>query len=293
MDFTLSVLTRRGGRSKNEDRADHTRTDSSALFILADGMGGHPDGEVAAEIAVRTAIELFHKEARSSTLADPSLFLSSALRTAHHRIIRYGTEQGLIDVPRTTAVACVVQQNKLWWANCGDSRLYLVRNGVIKLCTKDHSYVNRAGHSADAKRDAVSRNMLYTCLGSLSLPVIDVMGPYDLRPGDRVIECSDGLWGAVDDAKIALTLGQSPNITAAISLLVESALVTAGKGSDNVTVIGMEWMPNVSQEPQAQSASGASHTNLHAIFADNSPLDTEIDASINEINETLQRLADK
>ncbi|CAK7024673.1 Serine/threonine phosphatase stp [Saezia sanguinis] len=292
MRFSVSELSQRGGRAKNEDRSGYTQTEESALFILADGMGGHPDGEMAAEIAVRETIELFHRDAKP-VIHDPALFLSTALRTAHHRIIRYGTEQGLMDVPRTTAVACVLQKNKIWWAHCGDSRLYLVRQGKILICTTDHSYIKsgRQPFKMDGTLAAVNRSMLYACLGSATLPMIEVSGPFDLVQGDRILQCSDGLWGSVDDEDIRDVLSMKYDIAKAVSVLVAMALDKAGKSSDNVTVIGVEWQPHEMQPEvsQEQVAEPVENEPSSSPFANKFQFDDEIDQSINEINEALQR----
>lgn len=289
MDFNVSVVTRRGGRPKNEDRADYAQLKDSALFVLADGMGGHPDGEVAAEIATRTLIDSFHKEIGSSTLISPSEFLIAAFKKAHHRIIRYGTEQGLLDVPRTTAVACFVQNHKMWWGNCGDSRLYLVRDGALKACTVDHSFVKekelgygRAGLARPT--EPTSRNALYTCLGSITLPVIDVTGPISVRSHDRLLLCSDGLWSALSQEKIVAVLGSDEMISSVAFNLVESALLASGKKSDNVTLIAVECLHRDENTTSVDKFVG-----LQNIFEQNNILESEIDNAINEINALLQK----
>lgn len=290
MNLTISELSKRGGRAKNEDRTAYTQTESSALMVLADGMGGHPDGEVAAEIAIRTTIELFHREVKSSILLDPTSFLMAALRVAHHRIIRYGTEHGLNDVPRTTAVVSVVQQGKVWWAHCGDSRLYLVRHGKIKACTVDHSHAKNFDKTGVAAQAAANRNVLYTCLGSISLPVIEVAGPTQLAPEDRIMLCSDGLWGPMPDKMIGDILGLKQDLSQCVSMLVDMALSKAGKLSDNVSVVAGEWEPILSQARASLHKEETQDTSIYALFSGNSNLTSEIDDSIDEINEVLKRI---
>ena len=99
-----------GRREKNEDRMGYRYTRESGLFVLADGMGGHPEGEVAAQLALQTISALYQKEAKP-TVKDVTEFLSSSLMAAHHQIIRYATEKGMLDTPRTTLVAAIVQGN--------------------------------------------------------------------------------------------------------------------------------------------------------------------------------------
>ena len=108
MKFSVFQISRKGGREKNEDRMGYCYTRESGLFVLADGMGGHPEGEVAAQLALQTISALFQKEARP-VVKDVTEFLASALMAAHHQIIRYASEKGMLDTPRTTLVAAIVQ----------------------------------------------------------------------------------------------------------------------------------------------------------------------------------------
>ncbi|TAK74286.1 MAG: serine/threonine-protein phosphatase, partial [Aquabacterium sp.] len=139
MRFSVYQVSRRGGREKNEDRMGYCYTRDSGLFALADGMGGHPEGEMASQIALQTLAALYQRDARPS-LKDPLRFLHEAVIAGHHQLLRYASERGLIDTPRTTVVACVLQGNAAYWAHCGDSRLYLVRGDKLIARTRDHSY---------------------------------------------------------------------------------------------------------------------------------------------------------
>ena len=99
MKFSVFQISRKGGREKNEDRMGYCYTRESGLFLLADGMGGHPEGEVAAQLALQTISALYQKEARP-VVKDVTEFLSVALMAAHHQIIRYASEKGMLDTPR-------------------------------------------------------------------------------------------------------------------------------------------------------------------------------------------------
>ncbi|NQW94138.1 MAG: serine/threonine-protein phosphatase, partial [Polaromonas sp.] len=138
MKFSVFQVSRRGGRKKNEDRMGYCYTRESVLFVLADGMGGHPKGEIAAQLALQTISALYQKEARAA-INDTSEFLSNALMAAHHQIVRYASEKGMLDSPRTTLVACILQGAGATWVHCGDSRLYMVRDSKLLTRTRDHS----------------------------------------------------------------------------------------------------------------------------------------------------------
>ncbi|HSM22720.1 MAG TPA: serine/threonine-protein phosphatase, partial [Rubrivivax sp.] len=149
--------------------------------------------------------------------------------------------------------------------------------------------------------DRVNRNVLFTCLGSPGKPVIDTAGPLVVRPGDRVMLCSDGLWGTVDDKTITELLARHP-ISDAVPEMVERALRAGGAGSDNVTVLAVEW----EAAAEAEAAGGVSTTSLgDEVFASTiqaslgagsagDDLDeAEIERSIREINEAIERSAGK
>jgi serine/threonine protein phosphatase PrpC len=298
MKFSVFQLSRRGGREKNEDRMGYCYTREAVLFALADGMGGHPEGEVAAQIALQTMSAVFQREAKPH-LAQPSSFLSAALMAAHHQIIRHASERALLDTPRTTLVAGVAQDGELHWVHCGDSRLYVVRDGALLTRTRDHSYMEVQAHAGGAT-EGVNRNVLFTCLGSTVRPMFDMAGPLKLNEGDKVLLCSDGLWGSLEDEEIASTLSALP-VSEAVPALVERALTVAGEYSDNVTALAMEWeMPAES----APATGGFTETQMmsEGVFAstiqsgDVDPvlddLDEEaIERSIAEINEAIRRTA--
>jgi serine/threonine protein phosphatase PrpC len=296
MKFSVFQISRKGGREKNEDRMGYCYTRESGLFVLADGMGGHPEGEVAAQLALQTVSALFQKEARP-TVQDVTEFLSVALMAAHHQIIRYASEKGMLDTPRTTLVACIVQGSSATWVHCGDSRLYVMRNGELLTRTRDHSYLEQQ-NAGVIKMDRVNRNILFTCLGSPTKPVFDITGPVTLQQGDKILLCSDGLWGTVPDNEIVAHLASKP-VADAVPDLVEKALRNGGEHSDNVTIVALEW-----ETPDAfESSHGVSTDSISdGVFASTiqaGGLDTLVDdlddaaieRSIAEINEAIRRSA--
>ena len=241
MKFSVFQTTHQGGRQKNEDRMGYCYTSEAALFLLADGMGGHPDGEMAAQIALQAIATTFQRTARPA-LEDTHTFFESAILSAHRQIILYAAEQGLADTPRTTVVAAVVQNGTATWMHCGDSRLYHVRQGQMLTRTRDHSYVEQRenGRSMSESPMSYNRNVLYTCLGSPARPKFDVAGPLPLLQGDKIMLCSDGLWGSLDDEEITQQLSQHC-VADAIPELAQRALLKAGAHSDNVTLLALEW----------------------------------------------------
>jgi serine/threonine protein phosphatase PrpC len=296
MKFSVFQVSRKGGREKNEDRMGYCYTRESGLFVLADGMGGHPEGEVAAQLTLQTISALYQMEARPA-VPEPAEFLSTALMAAHRQIIRYATEKGMLDTPRSTLVAAILQGTSATWVHCGDSRLYVVRDGELLMRTRDHSYIEQQ-KAGMIKLECINRNILFTCLGSPTTPVFDITGPVTLLQGDKLLLCSDGLWDSLSDAEIVRQLG-SKCVSDAVPELVENALRVGGEHSDNVTVLAMEW-----ETPDAfESTRGVSTDSImDGVFASTiqaGGLDSLVDdldeatieRSIAEINEAIRRSA--
>ena len=297
MRFSVYQISRKGGREKNEDRMGYCYTRDSGLFALADGMGGHPEGEVASQLALQTLAAMYQRDAKP-VLKDPLRFLHDAVIAGHHQLIRYATEKALIDTPRTTVVACVLQGNAAYWAHCGDSRLYLVRGDKLIARTRDHSYseLQETMSQVVPMGDRFNRNVLFTCLGSPSKPVVDTVGPLILHKGDRLLLCSDGLWGSLSDDVITSQLASRP-IADAVPELVEQALRAGGAKSDNVTVLSVEWESATDDVPAISTQSLGEEVFASTIQAsmgggpgDPDELDeAEIERSIREINDAIRR----
>ena len=300
MKFSIFQISRKGSRQKNEDRMGYCYTRASGIFFLADGMGGHPQGEVAAQLALQTIATLYQKEARPR-IDDIAAFLTSAVLTAHRQILHHAIQNGMLDTPRTTLVMALVQDGAVSWIHCGDSRLYLVRQGSLLARTRDHSFLeqHRAAAEGKASTERINRNVLFTCLGSPTKPVFEIAGPVSLQQGDKLMLCSDGLWDRLSDADIVDHLAHKP-VSEAVPDMVERALRTAGDKSDNVTCIAIEWeMPDGFESTRG---SISTDTLSEGFFASTFQADTldaaledlddaAIERSIAEINDAIRRSA--
>ena len=305
MKFSVFQISRKGGREKNEDRMGYCYTNGSGLFLLADGMGGHPEGEVAAQLALQTIAGMYQKEAKPE-LRDVHAFFNTAIMAAHRQILRYAADGGLNDTPRTTLVAAIVQAGAAHWAHCGDSRLYFVRDGEMLARTRDHSYLEQhqqreAQGQVTTPVTDVNRNVLYTCLGSPAKPIFDITGPVPLQQGDKMLLCSDGLWGSIDDVDIVFHLGQK-SVSLAAPELVERALIKAGSSSDNVTVVAMEWeTPDAFENTRGGISTDQADGDVFASTvqagwvggADDDLDDAAIERSIAEINDAIRRTSNR
>ena len=244
MRFAIYQDSRIGGRSVNEDRMGYCFTRDALLLLLADGMGGHAQGEVAATLALQAMGALFHERAAPG-IDDPSHLLEELVFAAHQSLHRYRASQRLTDTPRTTIVACIIQHGKAWWAHCGDSRLYWLRSGRILARTVDHSHVERLitlGRVSPAERAThPDRNKLYNCVGAPSLPQVDRAAPVRLQAGDQLLLCSDGLWSSLREHELAYRLSVGP-LEACVPELVRLAAIAGGKNGDNVTALALTWL---------------------------------------------------
>ncbi|CAN5300855.1 hypothetical protein BH11PSE10_BH11PSE10_05760 [soil metagenome] len=277
-------------------------TREAGLFALADGMGGHPEGEVAAQIALQTLASIFQRDAQP-VLSDPKCYLLDAVMIAHQQLLRYAQSKSLADTPRTTIVACVLQGDTAHWAHCGDSRLYFTRGGKLIARTRDHSYseLQEALGRTPAGTERFNRNVLFTCLGSPGKPMVDIHGPLLLESGDRMLLCSDGLWGTVGDPQIAEHLATRA-IEHAVPELVELALRNGGERCDNVTALAVEWEGSEEPDTGANADLGdggfastiqAPPGQLDAKHELDAMDDEEIERSVREINEAIRRSGKK
>lgn len=297
MKFAVYQVSRKGGRAINEDRVGYTYTREAVLLVLADGMGGHPEGEKAAEIAVQTFVQRFKTQAQPRLL-DPVHFLEDTVLTASQAIVDYAKVQRMDDNPRTTLVAAVVQDGMLTVLHSGDSRLYWVRQGHLLQRTRDHTYHDKPDLFKNLPAD-VHRSVLFTCLGSDTQPLYDVLGPTALTQGDRLLLCSDGLWSVMHDNDVAAGLHGLP-LQDAVTQLADEAVTQGGRHGDNVSILGLEWETADNFEstqvilPQALLGehSRLAEPGPGEPVADLADFDDEaIERSIAEINEAIRRTA--
>ncbi|EKU82934.1 PP2C family protein-serine/threonine phosphatase [Massilia timonae] len=243
MQFSVYQQSHIGGRKVNQDRMGYCFTRDSLLLLLADGMGGHMNGEIAATIALQTVSMMFRMQARPY-VKRPERFLEEALLQAHHDIQAYAATHGLPEMPRTTVVACLVQHNCAVWAHAGDSRLYWVRRNQVLARTRDHSHfeylVDRGRADPSERATHPDRNKLYNCLGASSAPKIELSHQVSLQPGDVLLLCSDGLWSMLPEAEIVHRLATG-SVVQAVPAMVQTAAAVGGAQADNTTALAIAW----------------------------------------------------
>jgi protein phosphatase len=233
----LAAVSDRGTvRRENQDRWALRALPDGALLVLGDGMGGHADGAVAAHLGVEAAA------AHLAAAADPAASLRSAVTAAGRAVAAHRRSHGGA-MCGTTLVIAVVTRDRVVLANVGDSRGYRIRDGAAEQLTDDHSWIAeqvRDGH-VDAARAAhhPSRNMLTRALSGD--PVEPDLFTAELRGGDVLLLCSDGVWDAVADSLIAASVGADAPLGEAAAALCDRAL--AAGSTDNVTVVACRMDP--------------------------------------------------
>ncbi len=298
MKFSLFQDSVIGGRSMNQDRMGYSYTQDALLLVVADGMGGHARGEVAAQIALQAAGALFQMYAKPA-IANPLAFLDEALRRGHREILRYQAEQNMPESPRTTIIAALIQNGQAWWAHAGDSRLYWIRDNKVVERTRDHSKVEALLSmgliDASEQDDHPERNKVFNCLGSPFEPTLEVSAGVVLQPGDTLLLCSDGVWGSFKDDDLIAALNTGP-MAQCIPYMVNKATEKHGKGADNATALGMQWegTENVGQQATDNVRLGEISTTIPSWAIADSELqsdvsDDDIDKAVREIQQAIER----
>ncbi len=250
-------------RDNNEDKFDFSEPDDMAVlatkgcfYAVADGMGGHSAGQVACELALKTMIQAYY--------ADPSADTEGSLRRAvvEANALIFETAQAVPDRHGmgTTLTGAVVREDRLTLVQVGDSRAYLLRAGAITQVTEDHSWVAeqvRLGTMtlADAQVSPF-RNIITRAMGTAASVEPDVF-THELRVGDTLVLCSDGLSGHVEPPEILETV-QAHSPSGAAGALIEAA--NARGGRDNITAVVLTvraLTPPAAAEPAADDPAGA------------------------------------
>jgi protein phosphatase len=230
------------------------------FFIVADGMGGHAGGEEASRIATETIREHLDKFWEESTPSNQ--LLETAFKKANAKILQDQKDNPVRADMGTTAVVVMFRAEQFWCGHVGDSRLYKLSDGELIQITEDHTWVARAYKNGELTLDQSKhhpwRHVLSQCLGREDLYNIDILGPnfkveggitskrnenedlfVHIKPGDRLLMCSDGLTEEVADTQILDILSPDGAECDAIATDLIEAAKTNG-GSDNITVIIVE-----------------------------------------------------
>jgi serine/threonine protein phosphatase PrpC len=225
-----------GGRKEQQDRVElfEARDGSERLLVLADGMGGHSGGALAAEAVVDTARALWSKHLLEPKAADA--LLRELIQNAHQRINAEGEEKDLS--PRSTAVLLHITDHHAHWAHVGDSRLYRFRNAELVGRSLDHSVVQMLVDMGKVDEEEMAthpdQNRLTQSLGGGADPEPD-LDQAEVSAGDGFVLCSDGLWEQITPEEMIEALAADA-LSVEAKRLAKLAAERGGADGDNVTI---------------------------------------------------------
>ena len=285
MQYETGIVSLLGNRESNQDRLGVVETGGGVVLVLGDGLGGKSGGELAASTLVETVEKMVHKQ--GLPVAEPEAFLREAIIRAHYAIRSAGAKKLPPIEPGSTAVICLVQNKKVWWAHVGDSRFYLIRDGLPLYRTQDHSYVEQLYQEGkiplEKRQGHPMRNLVTQCIGLMeNEPQVAVNNGIELQKGDVLLLCSDGFWEPLDDAQIGFNLVNS-RISESINKLAQRAEQTSYPRSDNTSAVALRVI-------SLQAVKKDAHP--HAEQASQEPADA-LDGAIREIEAAIQAYADE
>lgn len=233
-----------------ENNEDAVRVDEAkGIFILADGMGGPPGGEVASELAVTIAFESLMGHLPVPESEGTGRILAEALAEAHSAIAKRARDIPSLDGMGTTLEIMCIQGAEAVICHVGDSRVYLLRRGALRQVTTDDNYaavLARRGNISADRIPSAYRHILTQAVG-VSQELVPQIHTLGLEPGDLFLICSDGLTEALTDVEIEAFMGRNRmELTALTETLVAAA--NAKGGPDNVSVIVIEPLPAAATE---------------------------------------------
>ena len=247
------VAQHQGDRKEQQDRValvPHPKGGGVALAVVADGMGGHTGGVLAAQQVIHTARN--NLEQYSAREESAQSMLESCLSESHMLIkaSRFMNEKD----PHSTAVMLLLQPGKVSWVHCGDSRMYRFRGDKPFFHTTDHSYVEQLVAKGKITQEQAlvhpNRNILVTSLGGNEAPKIDFGESKVLQVGDSFLLCSDGLWGYFSDAELGGVVA-AYSAREASELLISRARTRARGEGDNVSVAILKLVEAPAKKPAA------------------------------------------
>lgn len=233
-------------REHNED----SLTVLPPLFAVADGMGGHEAGEVASEITINTLNDLAPQSADAEALA-------RAVVAANLNVIKAPSQGVGREGMGTTLTAAILEKERLVIAQVGDSRAYLLHNGSLQQLTRDHSLMAdmiEAGQLTEAEaRVHPNRSVITRAIGSDPHMQPDLY-ELNVETGDRLLLCSDGICGMIEDHEIASIMHQAPSAQSCADQLVEAALAAGGFDNATAVVVDVEGFKAVREKKQARKS---------------------------------------
>jgi len=234
----FAEVSRTGGRSENEDRFGHLLLPDGALFIVADGMGGHRGGALASDLFTRHALRLAGDMAVKFATRPVAAIKELVHEAAAAMVFDIRRQAPRLD-PRTTCVVVWVGRDLVVSAHAGDSRLYVLDPDRVLYRSRDHSVVQKLveNGSIEPHEQALhpDRNQVYRSIGGKKPPAPSVRKFPKLTDEQTLVLCTDGFWQQIEDWELR-KLCRAPDLHRSLSLLADIAVKRAGERGDNMTV---------------------------------------------------------
>ena len=246
MKIEYAKVSALGDRQDNQDRAAVVVAEDAALMLVFDGMGGHSDGAMAAEVGLKVVQDMF--TASSMPIFDPQGFLYTAMARAHDEVVLLGADIAIDFRPRATCAVCLIQESGSYWGHIGDSRIYQMRDGKLISRSRDHSHVEvliqEGAITEEEALDHPMRNFVECCIGGdAPVPDMSITRMKPLREGDVLLACSDGLWSGISDADMSeMATRQGMTLADNLKALSMIALSANAPYSDNTTGTALRWL---------------------------------------------------
>lgn len=209
------------------------------LFVVADGMGGHVAGEIASNMGVSTIEEYIKKFAQHS---DWEELLKDAIIKANSIIYQMSQSKSECSGMGTTVTAIYADDSEVYWGHVGDSRLYLIKENVLRQVTSDHSLVWELMQSGDITIEEAQvhphRNILTRAVGTSEMLTVD-SGKFSWQSGDSLLLCTDGLTNMLSEDTILKICSQYSSPQAIVNTLVDQARQAGGY--DNITAVLVQY----------------------------------------------------
>jgi serine/threonine protein phosphatase PrpC len=236
MRWSYDLASRLGNRADQQDRVAVLDCPDQicSLAVLADGLGGHSDGAIAAQEIINTARQAF----LNNSIGDSREFLTGICNESHRRIKKLRTNGA--DNPASTCVLLLLTDTEAHWAHVGDSRLYHFNGNKLLFRTRDHSLAEfermKRGIDYNYEEHDCDNNLLYMCLGGQN-EINPEYGATCVGESDWFLLCTDGVWGGLQPWEMVTVYDQREDINANAKQLAEIAVRRTNPNADNASVI--------------------------------------------------------
>ena len=259
MGFDVAVFSNAGGRAYNEDTAGYLTEQDSGIFVVADGLGGHENGELASACVRDVMLEgwtareaegqrpvMQYQESFSGNqpVTEPAraAWLAACANEANRRILALQEANG--SVMKSTMAALAIDGEQAVWAHVGDTRVYYLHHGWVQSVTQDHSVAYKKFRAGEISYEAIAwdedQSRLLRSLGSEERYEAEVtVCETPLVSGDAFLLCSDGAWEYLRDGEIAIDLLKAKNALQWTELLLLRMMERITSGNDNLTLLAV------------------------------------------------------